>query len=120
MPQTQQLIRRFREECRTVGSKARETAQRAFRQGVLRVDLVSLRRDRGRVLADLGERVLRIWNRGLLPTLETDAEVARLRTLIRTIEEQIAAKEAEAAALREAGPAPAASAGPSDAGTPNE
>lgn len=117
MPEAHRILQRVQEECRAVGSKVRESTRRAVRQGVLRVDLISLQRDRGRALGHLGERVLRVWSRGELAGLETDEEANRLRTLIRTIEEQIAAKEAEAEALRKApqGPAPAASEGPSNA-----
>jgi hypothetical protein len=100
-----------------VGSRVRNTARRAVRQGVLRVDLVSLRRDRGRALSDLGVRAMRAWAGPGTASLETDAEAIRLRALIRSIEDQIAAKEAEAATLRQAArpPAPAAS-----EGQPNE
>jgi hypothetical protein len=107
MTETQTLLHRVQEECRAVGSKVRDSARRAVRQGVLRVDLVSLRRDRGRALADLGERVLRLWSMDGLSTLETDAEANRLRELVLSIEDQIVVKEAEAAALRQARPEPA-------------
>lgn len=102
MTETQTLLNRVQEECRAVGSRVRDTARRAVRQGVLRVDLVSLQRDRRRALADLGDRVLRLWSQGELSSLETDAEANRLRNLVRSIEQQIAAKEAEIAALRQA------------------
>jgi hypothetical protein len=116
MAEARHILRRVQEECRAVGSRVRETTNRAVRQGVLRVDLISLRRDRARTLAYLGERVLRIWSGGDLPSIATDAEANRLRALVQSIEEQIAAKEAEAEALRQAPqrPAPAASGGPSN------
>ena len=116
MPDARRILHLIQEECRSVGSRVRESTVRAIRQGVLRVDLVSLRRDRGRALADLGERVLRIWSAGDPASLVTDEEANRLRALVRSIEEQIAAKEAEAEALRQPrpDPAPAASEGPSN------
>jgi hypothetical protein len=58
MTDSQKILKRVQEECRAAGSKIRETARRTYRQGLLRVDLVSLRRDRGRALSDLGERVI--------------------------------------------------------------
>ncbi len=93
---------RFRDEVRTVSSRTRRGAKRAFDVGVLRVDLVSLRRERGRALADLGERTLSIWNRGALSDLERDAEMLRLRTRVEGVEGAIASKEAELRQLRSA------------------
>ncbi|HEY7726817.1 MAG TPA: hypothetical protein VID50_00015 [Candidatus Eisenbacteria bacterium] len=102
MVDARRYLLRVQEECRAVGSKVQATARRTVRQGLLRVDLVSLRRDRRRMLADLGEWVLRLWTAGELAALPTDAEANRIRSLIRSLDEQIAAKEAEAAALRAA------------------
>lgn len=104
MTDSQKILKRVQEECRAAGSKIRETARRTYRQGLLRVDLVSLRRDRGRALSDLGERVMRLWSADDLPSLPTDEEASRLRAVIGSIEQQIAAKEAEAATLRHTPP----------------
>lgn len=91
---------RFRDEVRTVSNRTRRGAKRAFDSGVLRVDLVSLRRERGRALADLGERTLTLWNRGALPDLERDPEMLRLRTRVEGVDAAIAAKEEELRRLR--------------------
>ena len=84
-----------------MASRTGDTARRAVRRGVLQVDLVSLRRDRGRALADLGRRALRLWSEGRPAALESDAEALRLRALVNSIDTAVAAKEAEAAALRQ-------------------
>ncbi|HEU4723968.1 MAG TPA: hypothetical protein VFU59_01595 [Candidatus Eisenbacteria bacterium] len=102
---------RFRDEVRSVSDRTRKGARRAFDTGVLRVDLVSLRRERHRGLADLGERALTLWNRGELSKLESDPEMLRLRARVEGVDAAIAAKEAELARLRAAeGQAPRASA----------
>ena len=71
-----------------------------MRIGVLRVDLLSLRRDRSRALAQLGERAFFLWNTGSLGVLERDEEALRLRSLLEGIERCIADKESELHALR--------------------
>ena len=93
---------RFRDEVRSVSDRTRRGARRAFDEGVLRVDLVSLRRERHRGLADLGERALTLWNRGELSTPESDPEMLRLRARVEGVDAAIAAKEAELARLRAA------------------
>lgn len=110
MADTRKFWNRVQEECRTVATRTGVRAKRAVRQGVLQVDLVSLRRDRGRALADLGERLLRLWAEARVSSVEQDAEVLRLKGVVEAIEKDIAAKEAEAAELRRppAEPAPAA------------
>jgi hypothetical protein len=92
---------RVGEEVRSVSDRTRRGAKRALQMGVLRVDLVSLRRDRSRALADLGERVLTLWKAGTLLAMESDAEVLRLRSRIVSIEELIEAKRVELERLRE-------------------
>ena len=91
---------RFRDEVRSVSDRTRRGARRAFDTGVLRVDLVSLRRERYRGLADLGERALTLWNRGELSMLESDPEMIRLRARVEGVDAAITAKEAELAHLR--------------------
>jgi hypothetical protein len=91
---------RFRDEVRTVSSRTRRGAKRAFDSGVLRVDLVSLRRERGRALADLGERTLILWNKGTLADLGRDPEMLRLRARVEGVDAAIAAKESELRRLR--------------------
>ena len=93
---------RFRDEVRSVSDRTRRTARRAFNTGVLRVDLVSLRRERRRGLADLGERALLLWNRGELLGLESDPEMIRLRARVEGVDAAIAAKEVELSRLRAA------------------
>jgi hypothetical protein len=76
---------------------------------VIRVDLVSLRRELRRGFADLGERALTLWNQGELSRLESDPEMLRLRARVEGVGAAIAAKEAELVRLRTATePAPAA------------
>ena len=91
------------EEVRTASDRAQRGARRAVRDGVLRVDLVGLRRDRGRALADLGERTLALWSTGRLSAVETDPETLRIRSRIESIDESIRAKRDELARLRAAG-----------------
>lgn len=93
---------RFRDEVRSVSDRTRRGARRAFDEGVLRVDLVSLRRERRRGLADLGERALTMWNRGELSRLESDPEMIRLRVRVEGVDAAIAAKEVELSHLRAA------------------
>lgn len=93
---------RFRDEVRSVSDRTRRGARRAFDTGVLRVDLVSLRRERRRGLADLGERALILWKRAELPGLESDPEMIRLRVRVEGVDAAIAAKEAELSRLRAA------------------
>jgi len=57
------------------------------------LDLVSLRRDRRRAQADLGERAAALWNAEKLESLSEDSEALRLKTLVQSIEGLIAAKE---------------------------
>ena len=93
---------RFRDEVRSVSDRTRRGARRAFDTGVLRVDLVSLRRERHRGLADLGERALTLWNRGELSKLDSDPEMIRLRVRVEGVDAAIAAKEAELFRVRAA------------------
>jgi hypothetical protein len=95
-------LQRFRNEVRSVSDRTRRGARRAFDEGVLRVDLVSLRRERRRGLADLGERVLTLWNSGELSRVESDPEMIRLRARVEGVDAAIAAKEAELVRLRAA------------------
>lgn len=100
---------RVRDEVRSVSSRTSRGARKAFDEGVLRVDLVSLRRERRRAFADLGERALSLWNRGELSRLESDPEMLRLRARVEGVDAAIAAKEAELIRLRAATePAPSA------------
>jgi len=91
---------RVQDELRTASGKARREAKRAVRTGVLQVDLVSLRRDRNRAQANLGERLLALWNTQKLDSLAEDPETLRLKTLVQSIEGLIAAKEKELRAMR--------------------
>jgi len=104
MANAAKLWGRVQEELRTASERTRKGAERAVRTGVLQVDLVSLRRDKNRAQANLGERVLALWSQGNLDSLTTDPEVLRTRALVQTIDERIAAKEAELTSLR--APAP--------------
>ena len=91
---------RVQEEFRSVSERTRRGAERAVRAGVLQVDLVSLRRDRNRAHAILGERVLALWSEEKLHTVSEDPEALRLRALVQTVEESIAAKEEELRTIR--------------------
>lgn len=102
---------RVGEEVRTVSDRTRQSARKAVQSGMLRVDLVSLRRDRSRALADLGERALTLWNAGTPYAVESDAESLRLRSRIGSIDDLIGAKLAELERLR---------AEPGGQGTPND
>lgn len=102
---------RLEDQVRTGVERTRRTTQRTVRVGVLRVDLLSLRRDRSRALAQLGERAFFLWNTGSLGALDRDEEALRLRSLLEGIERCIADKESELQALRkeaEEGDAPRA------------
>ncbi len=94
---------RVAEEVRTVSDRARGSARRAVQMGVLRVDLVSLRRDRSRALADLGERALTHWVCGAPEAIAADPEALRLRERITSVDRDIETKRAEIDRLREAG-----------------
>jgi hypothetical protein len=100
MTTTSSFWDRVSDELRTASEKARKEAERAVRSGVLRMDLVSLRRDRGRTQAHLGERVLALWNDQNLEGLSQDPETLRLKSLVQSIEGLIAAKEEELRSLR--------------------
>jgi len=91
---------RLQDEVRTGYERTRRTTKRAVRIGVLRVDLLSLRRDRSRAMAQLGERAFILWNAESLVTLDGDAEAVRLRSLIEGIERCIVSKESELSTLR--------------------
>lgn len=91
---------RLQDEVRTGYERTRRGTQRTVRIGVLRVDLLSLRRDRSRALSQLGERAFFLWNAGSLATLEGDPEALRLRSLVEGIERCIADKEEEVRSLR--------------------
>jgi hypothetical protein len=91
---------RVGEEVRSVSDRTRHTARKAVQIGMLRVDLVSLRRDRSRALADLGERALTLWNAGTPHSVDSDAEALRLRSWIGSIDDLIGVKRAELERLR--------------------
>lgn len=93
---------RLRDEVRSVKDRTKRGAQRAFDEGVLRVDLVSLRRERHRALADLGERTLTLWRQGEPSRLESDPETIRLRERVDGVDAAIAEKEDELHRLRTA------------------
>ena len=99
---------RVQDELRTASGKARREAGRAVRTGVLQMDLVSLRRDRRRAQADLGERAVALWNAEKLESLAEDPEALRLRNLVLSIDELIAAKEVELRSMRSRVPDPGA------------
>ena len=107
MTDTGNFWSRVQEEGKAAFGRTRNAANRAVRQGVLQVDLVSLRRDRTRALASLGERALRLWSEGLIASFESDAEALRLRAWLEAIEGTIATKEAEAVVLRQPAAEPA-------------
>ena len=91
---------RISEELRTASEKARKEAERAVRSGVLQMDLVSLRRDRGRAQARVGARVLSLWKDEKLESLTDDPETLRLMGTVQSIEGLIAAKEQELRSIR--------------------
>ena len=104
MTNASKLWDRVQEEFKTASERTRKGAERAVKTGVLQVDLVSLRRDKNRAQANLGERVLALWSQGSLDSLTTDPEVLRTKALVETITERIAAKEAELTSLRAPSP----------------
>lgn len=95
------LWNRVRDDVRELTERTRHGTKRAIEQGVLRVDLVSLRRARSRALADLGGRALHHWDAGRTAQLETDAEAIRLRARIAELDGRIREKEVALAAARE-------------------
>jgi hypothetical protein len=84
---------RVREDVRGLTERTRRGTRRAIEQGVLRVDLVSLRRARTRALADLGGRTLTFWNKERTVELESDAEAIRIRARIADVDGLIREKE---------------------------
>jgi len=104
MTTTSSFWDRVQDELRTASGKARKEAERAVRTGVLQMDLVSLRRDRHRARAHLGERVLALWSAEKLDSLAEDPETLRLKALIQSIEGLIAAKEQELRSIRTRAP----------------
>ncbi len=104
MTTTSSFWDRVQDELRTASGKARKEAERAVRTGVLQMDLVSLRRDRNRSQAHLGERVLALWGSEKLDSLAEDPETLRLKTLVQSIEGLIAAKEQELRSIRSRAP----------------
>jgi hypothetical protein len=89
-------------EVKQASERARDGARRAVQMGVLGVDLVSLRRDRTRARADLGQRAMAHWSAGTLDALEADAEALRIRSRIDSLEARIRDKESELSRLRAA------------------
>ena len=94
---------KFAEDVKTVSGRTTRGACRAVQMGVLRVDLISLRRDRSRALADLGERALSLWTGGAASTIEADPEALRIRERITAVDRDIDAKREEIDRLREEG-----------------
>jgi len=91
---------RLSDELKTASDRARKEAERAVRTGVLQMDLVSLRRDRQRTRAMLGERVLELWSGDKLETVVSDSETLRLKDVVHSIELLIDAKEQELRTVR--------------------
>jgi len=91
---------RLQDEVRTGYERTRRSTRRTVRIGVLRVDLLSLRRDRTRALSQLGGRAFFLWNAGSLATLDLDVEALRLRSLVEGIERCMADKETELQLLK--------------------
>lgn len=100
MAATQNFWERVREDVRDLSERTRQKTRRAIEEGVLRVDLVSLRRARARALADLGERTLKFWNWGRMEELYGDSEAIRLRARIAEVDDRIREKEDALARLR--------------------
>jgi hypothetical protein len=112
MTATARFWDRLSDELKSASDRARKEAERAVRTGVLRMDLVSLRRDRSRTQAKIGERVLALWGAEQLGSLVEDPETLRLKSVVQSIEELIAVKEQELRTVREKTPdatAPASS-----------
>ncbi len=97
---TGNIWNRVREDVRGLTERTRRGTRRAIEQGVLRVDLVSLRRVRSRALADLGGRTLAFWDTERIGELDLDAEAMRLRTRIAEVDARIHEKEGALARLR--------------------
>lgn len=89
------------DEVRTVSDRTRRGAKRAVQIGVIRVDLISLRRDRSQALANLGERTLALWKGGAPAEIGSDEEALRLRSRIDAVEEAIETKRAQLERLRQ-------------------
>ena len=100
MASTSNFWERMQGEVKSASERARKEAERALRSGVLQMDLVSLRRDRNRAHAHLGERVLALWTQGTIEAVTQDAETLRLKALVASVDALIAAKEEELRALR--------------------
>jgi hypothetical protein len=112
MTATARFWDRLSDELKSASERARKEAERAVRTGVLRMDLVSLRRDRNRTQAKIGERVLTLWSAEKLGSLVEDPETLHLKSVIQSIEELIAVKEQELRTVRSKTPdatAPASS-----------
>jgi hypothetical protein len=112
MTTTARFWDRLSDELKSASERARKEAERAVRTGVLQMDLVSLRRDRHRTRARVGERVLELWGADKLETVSTDPETLRLKGVVQSIEGLIAAKEQELRSVRSRtpeSPAPASS-----------
>jgi len=92
---------RVQDQVRTGYERTRRGTNRAVRMGMLRVDLLSLRRDRTRALAQLGERAFALWTAGSLGLFEADAEALRVRSLLEGVERCITSKEEELESLRQ-------------------
>lgn len=108
MTTTARFWDRLSDELKSASDRARKEAERAVRTGVLQMDLVSLRRDRHRTRAMIGERVLELWNAEKVETLASDPETLRLRDVVQSIEGLIAAKEQELRTVRSRAPESAA------------
>lgn len=100
MASASDLWGRVQGEFRSVTERTRRGAQRAVRAGALQLDLVSLRRDRHRAHAGLGERLLALWSDGRLDTMTEDLEITRLKARVESIDQSVAAKEEELRHLR--------------------
>ena len=96
----QNLWERMRQDVRGFTERTRHGTRRAIEQGVLRVDLVSLRRARTRALADLGERTLKHWDGARMAELPDDPEAIRILARIAEVDGRIREKEAALARLR--------------------
>jgi hypothetical protein len=83
------------DEVRNVSRSTRREAKRAVQIGVIRVDLMTLRRDRSRALAKFGERVLALSKGGAPVEIDSDEEALRLRVRVDGVEEAIETKRAE-------------------------
>jgi hypothetical protein len=100
MVAAQNLWDRMRQDVRGLTERTRHGTRRAIEQGVLRVDLVSLRRARTRALADLGERTLKHWDGARMAELPGDPEAVRILARIAELDGRIRDKEEALARLR--------------------